>query len=491
MLILFSRIPIYAIAFQMKPLSLSSFVLITAYFLSTTGLFANTAPSRTLEFEVLGDKSLARLAMPSTKESIYHSFERLENLLGRDFFKRAFSSSNFKNASELAQLEDFDNQSLPLISSEMRVLFTEGFLEKEKPFANALAQLSRQLRKLSSSKRAREIERWRGIFLEKMEEYLRYLASIKPLWRAHLSETVVYDSNINRIPHDDSPSENTGKDDFQSLTSLALMYSPWRNNTQRLKKRNLQLLSALSYMGHKEYTENDMLSALVAPRYEHHLGGIIQKINVQYQAMYLGLSKGAETRAIEDYFHQHTVIFGAGLEDSEPLFEWIQKSKMSFSLSFAKKFHFDQGRKMNNNLRKLASISQALEYGKKHPKHILIRIAAGDTDTEDNVNFNYTGHGVSVAHSHRLVRKLWGRTLHLHERLSYDMKIYREYLGGNQSERSTSFGLGARIGWTSAFQSYLRWSYSLKENSIDVDLLDSIGFKAKQHRLSFGCSFNL
>ena len=414
-------------------------------------------------------------------------YSKLDKLLRNDFFRKNFTRKNLTKAVELAQIEDFDNQYLPLVSEEMNQLMRKEELNSRMSLLVVLETMSDHFSKQSKREKTKSIEKWRGYYLEKIEQYLRYLSSLKPSVRCTLVQTASYDSNLNRVPDTDLPSEHTGKDDLQSLSSLQTRYQPWIN--AKNKKHDILFSGSLAYLTHEEHTENDMLNAIARSRYDIRTGGIFEKVGVQYQLIYLGLSGDEGSRQMSNYYHQHTVSVHGDLVDSEPLFEWIEKAKLSYSLSYSKKYHYDSTRSVNDSHRREARVSQILLYGQKKPKRIIMNLRLGDTQTEHNENLNFSGYTCSLSHSHPL--SLFTKNIYFREAVSYGLKRFGEYLGGKQIEKVTTYSVSAMIPFTKNVMTQLKWDYSSKRNNVNVQLLDPLSLEAEQQRVTIGFFWSL
>ncbi|MBF0244551.1 MAG: hypothetical protein HQL31_04695, partial [Planctomycetes bacterium] len=125
--------------------------------------------------------------------------EALDALLNDGFFFAHFSPSSRAAAYELAQEEDFDLETLPLLSPAMKKLMGKGIPARSPDFAKILMALEGDIQRLPARARGPMVARWRALFLARFGDHMRYLNSLRKNWRLNASVQVFEDSNINLI----------------------------------------------------------------------------------------------------------------------------------------------------------------------------------------------------------------------------------------------------------------------------------------------------
>ena len=414
----------------------------------------------------------------------------LSNEMNIEFFQKIISKKNLNEVNDLAQLEDFDNQKLPLISKSMEMLLNQEALSSKIKFNQNLLLLTSHIEVLNEREKTRTIEKWRATFLDRLGDYIRYLSNLKPLWDVGFNSMTTYDTNVNNLPDNETPFNHSDKKDIQIYLGPYATWQPWVNN-KRFSSENFSLKMTQALMGHTDYQENNILSFDAEPKYTRNIGGLLEKVHISYKAQYLALSKEPSASGFSNFFHNHRLKLFFDLENSMPMFEWINTSKTKFAFSRSYKFHFEQNRKDNDAYETTAELNQTFTYHDQNPKLLAINLLLKKYKTKASSASNNTTFSYRLFHSHTLPIKLNNRNLSMNENIGFVKRKFHTFLGGDQIERILKYGVGFNLKLNAKLSSSLQWDYSSKINTINTEILDPISNKAKQHRISLGVFYRL
>jgi len=457
--------------------------LFTFFFLATSSV----CTADQLDVEIIAEKTNI-INYTHARDSL---FEKISKQMDIEFFKKLISKKNINPVNDLAQIEDFDNQSLPLISDAMFILLQKNEFNKMSVFKEDIHKLSLSIQKLSAKKKVNGIEKWRELFLDKLSDYMRYLSELKPKWKLSLNTMITHDTNVNNLPDEETPFNHSHKKDFQYFQGTSFTWLPWVNNKEMKKSKNFFINVNQVWLSHRDYKENDIFSLNIEPKYIKHIGSTIDEIAIAYKAQYLGISKHPTSSSFSDFFHNHRLKLFFDLEDSMPLFDWIKSTKIKFSISRSLKIHFDTFRKNSDAIQTTAEANQSLTYGSKNVKSINFNFKYKTYKTKASAASNNTTFNYSMSHSHSLRFKILNKKIRFNEHLTLVKRKFSQFLGGEQVERNLKTGLGINVQLNAKLNSSLRWHYSIKKSAIITEILDPISDEAKQHRTTLGFSLKI
>lgn len=463
--------------------------LVLFFIFSFISLFFHVfANSKTLDVEIIGSKTHPSIAT----ENIEKLFQQLSAHLNRDFYANVFNEKNLKLANELAQLEDFDNQHLPLISPEMQALITSEAYDNYKPFQVMLSQAQNIISRLPIKERSKKVEQWRGIFLNRLGDYLRYLNSLKSPWSFASLSLVTFDSNLNRTPKSEpTPANHSGKSDLQFFSDFSIQWKPWINQTTRIQKQEFSIESHYSSILHEDFDENDLLMFSLEPKYGHHFGNYIDWAYFSFQSLILAKSRKPFKTGFQKHFHSHQLKANVKCLSSEPLFDWIRHSQINLKCAYLKKFHFLKENKNSDAQQRSFEMNQTLGYGQKSYKSIRLNFSYQDYQSKNSPASNHSTLRHHISHHHPLPFKILKKNLQLSEGLGLTKKKYPHFLGGKQTEQWLSYDLDLNIPINKSYTILFKSQYVDKKDNIETSILDPIHEEIRQYRISLGLSWRL
>ena len=404
---------------------------------------------------------------------------QLKEEMDPDFFREHLVYLNLKRVIALAEIEDFDNQSFPLITEAMGSYFRRSLLGKSSTFRRGIMTLESQIEKMDDRNRSHSIEAWRGVFLDAVTAYRRHIVNLPPYWRHLVLGSMTHDSNVNRVSSEDElPAVHSGKGDVQSHFLVRSSYRPFA----RKDNPNVWTMSfGLSSILHNEFDENDLFDLKFENVFKFE-GHVVDRWIVGLTSQWMS-AKSLQSASFESSFQRHGLTLGVELDDLFVESLGLAQSVLRLKWTESNKSHFK-----DINAHRDARESRVYgTWGSRlgGPWGLDLSSSFRNIETDNNPSADHkswvhrlglTFHAESALNLKRPMSLSLGASSHI--------KRYGNYLGGSQEEEWLVWRLGMRTQMKSTLV-MLGIEVLEKEDTITTNFLAPIRKDARQVRSTF------
>lgn len=401
--------------------------------------------------------------------------------LDYNFFWNMFED-NLDRAYKLAQTEDFEIGSMQVLTNEMAALANERMknpkiVDKVQQQLASMAKLEIEINKLPREEQLKVIEKWRYLFLEKLEEAVRHRASLKARWSLTLASQTTYDSNVNRVPDGINAAVNlSGKDDIQQTFLASFVWKPFVNRKSFAGKRSFKTAFNLVRISQSDHKENEVQLFEIRPEYTKKVrSDWLKEITGSYRFQHFMLSGDVNSRAPSKYYRSHrfAVDFVSG--------EWkgygfFKTASGTTTLAYATRAHYDDVNEARDADEMMAGYAAKLGYDSRNGINILsAAVEYFDYSTDSAPTSDYKRLETTIGHNHRV--KL-GKVVHLNQSLRWRNK---KFGSGGATEDLIGVSCAANMRITQSAGMSLGMTY----NNIDNSSTDS----ADQFQITLGINW--
>ncbi|MBF0198514.1 MAG: hypothetical protein HQL32_12425 [Planctomycetes bacterium] len=374
----------------------------------------------------------------ATQEHISEQLVSLEAKLNKYFFKKLFLDSDLQELYLLALEEEMNVEPLTLISADLRDLAQICYKHSLQTPASVLEtwqeleSLDLQLLSLKDEEKGPIVVEWRSMFLAAVEKYMLWKKSQKSIFSLALGSSTQYDTNVNRTPDEVSGPDALSGKGGQQVWMMGLKWRPLRN----VKKfsRNWELINtfqgvSLQQFAHKEkdLALMDMESKIIRKQ-----KGYLQKTYASYRFRHFFFSpSNNEGRSLNSYFGSHRIKLGVQSSQVKHEKSWLLSSYGDLAIHWLKRNSFQEAVLSQNGAELGLDYTHHFQYDK------MGKVSAGleyATFSADESEFDYNILQPELSHKRRHAVSSWAYPISIKESISYRMKEWDSYTGGELNE---------------------------------------------------------
>ena len=412
------------------------------------------------------------------KSTLSSTLSRVKKEMNTEFFQEHLHIRNLKRVIALAEIEDFDNQSFPIITETMAGNFRKSLFSPS-PFYEAMRSLENQIFEMDDEGRSRGIEKWRGTFLDAVTAYRRHLASLPPYWRHLILGSLTHDSNVNRVATEaELPAIHNGKDDLQFYFMTQSTYRPFvRGQNPKLWLMKFGLSSIL----HNEFDENDLFGLKVENQFSID-GTTVDRWTLGISSQWMN-AKSLQSESFESSFQRHSLKLGLELDDFFVEALSLKESLFKLNWTESRKSHFKNSNSHRDARESRIHGNWVSRLG--GPWGLNLSSSFREVKTENNPSADHKSWAQRIGLTWNLKSALGlKQPLSLSLGASSHQKRFDNFLGGQQEEKWLvwRFDLKRQISSTIVM---VGMEILEKEDTITTDFLAPIQKDARQVRTTF------